>query len=310
MLLIQVVCLTLVGGLLLRAAYRLSTWHPLSHIPGPPWTAVSSAWLQYHTWRGTQGRATQALHKKYGPTVRVAPNEVEIADGAALWPIYIKNGGFDKSHHYAMLDIDGHSTVFSTLVNRKRTDRLKVALPFFSSASVHRQTSMLETCARRLVERLDTALASGGPVDLLDHCRCYSLDTTSTFVFGEAFGALQEERLSIASVVDNFVEVNLLFNVPLHLYSLFSTCYNTFVVSADAKAADVKVDKWIRDVVGRNLEASSDEKGKTYPGQLAATGMPLNQVVSEGKDAIFGATDALGLTLSLIIWRLVADPAL
>lgn len=189
-----------------------------------------------------------------------------------------------------------------------RAARLKVALPFFSSASVQRQVPMLEACARRLVERLRLDKASEGPVDLLDRCRCYSLDTTSTYVFGKAFGALDEDLLSIAPVVDSFVETNLLFNVPSHLYRLISFCFNAWIVKAEAKQADAKVDRWIREAIGRNLEEAADTQ-KTYPGRLAAIGMPLSNVVSEGKDALFGATDALGLTLSLILWRLVSDAA-
>lgn len=252
--LIQAVTLAIVSGYILHTAYRLSVWHPLAHIPGPWWTAISSVWLQCQTLHGTQARATHALHQKYGPIIRVAPNEVEIADGAALWPIYIKHGGFDKSHHYSMLDIDGHATVFSTTQNRLRTDRLKVALLFFSSASVQRQIPMLEACARRLIERL-TQDKDGEkrPVDLLDRCRCYSLDTTSCYVFGEVFGALDQDVLSIAPVVDNFVESNLLFNLPSHLSRFFSWCFNALIVTANAKRADAEVNRWIRGVVGRNL---------------------------------------------------------
>lgn len=307
--LIQAVSLVLVGGYLLCVAYRLGRWHPLSHVPGPWWTAVSSAWLQYHTIRGTQGRATRALHQKYGPVVRVAPDEVEFADGAAIWPIYIKNGGFDKSHHYSTLDIDGHSTVFSTLQNRKRADRLKIALPFFSSASVQRQVPMLKAYARQLVDRLALHKSSREPVDLQDHCRCYAIDTTSKYVFGEAFGALEQERLFIAPMIDSFVEVNLLFNIPSHVHGFFSFCWNYLIIKAEVKQSDAMVDKWIRGAIARNLDAGEVEAQKTYPGKLAAMGMPLNSVVSEGKDSIFGATDALGLALSLTLWRLVAYPA-
>ena len=134
------------------------------------------------------------------------------------------------------------------------------------------------------------------------------MDTTSTYVFGEPFGALDEDKLSIAPVVDSFVEINLLFNIPRRIYGLFSFCFNTFVVEAKVKKSDAKVDRWIRGAVGMSLKKVTDTQ-YTYPSRLAAMGMPLNKVVSEGKDAIFGATDALGLALSLILWRLVADAA-
>ncbi|KAK5715158.1 hypothetical protein LTR15_010575 [Elasticomyces elasticus] len=306
--LIQAIGLALLGGYILRAAYRLSPWHPLSHIGGPWWTAISSVWLQYHSWYGSQGSATRRLHEKYGSIIRVAPNEVEIADGAALWPVYIKNGGFDKSHHYSVLNIDGHATIFSTIENRDRVDRLKIALPFFSSASVERQVPILEACARQLVGRLKRDKIRQAPVDLQDHCRCYSLDTTTTYVFGKAFGALDEDRLSIARIVDSFVEVNQIFNTPGYLYGLFSFFYTSFIIGAEAKQSDVSVDKWIRGAIEGKSGGSVDDQ-TTYPGKLLATGMPLSNVVAEGKDSVFGATDALGLTLSLIIWRLVEDPA-
>ncbi|KAF2206606.1 hypothetical protein CERZMDRAFT_52874 [Cercospora zeae-maydis SCOH1-5] len=291
---------------ILGKIYRLSPWHPLSHIQGPWYTAISSAWLQYHTWKGTQASATRELHRKYGPIIRTAPNEVEIADGAAVWPIYIQKGGFNKSHHYAALNIDGHPTVFSTLQNRDRAVRLSVALPFFSAAAVQKQIHMLEARAAQLLKQFEIDRASQDPVDLLDRCRCYALDTTSTYVFGEPFGALDEGFLAIAPVVDSFLEQNLLFNVPRAFRRIASFCFDALMVKASVKRADARVDAWIRRVVGKTLAKGGDH-ATTYPSKLSNAGLALEQVVAEGKDAIFGATDALGLVLSMIIWRLVSD---
>ncbi|KAL4962145.1 uncharacterized protein BDV14DRAFT_203122 [Aspergillus stella-maris] len=70
--------------LLAVATYRLTriiynlTLRPLRHIPGP-WT-WSATRLPYHIalFKGTVIHDIQSLHEKYGPVLRIAPNEMFI----------------------------------------------------------------------------------------------------------------------------------------------------------------------------------------------------------------------------------------
>jgi len=45
---------------------------------------------------GEHDKHIRALHKKYGDIVRIAPNEVAIADPEAMKVIYSTGGGFTK----------------------------------------------------------------------------------------------------------------------------------------------------------------------------------------------------------------------
>lgn len=75
--------------LLAVAVYRLFL-HPLSRIPGPRLAAVTNCWLAYHVRNGRMLQLGKTLHTKYGPAVRVGPNEVWFNTKDAFRLIYSK----------------------------------------------------------------------------------------------------------------------------------------------------------------------------------------------------------------------------
>lgn len=83
------------------AIYRL--WFaPLSRFPGPRRTALTRLWIIYHEFRGTRTVVLDKLHAKYGPVVRVAPNEVSFNDAQGLKDIYGIKSDMGKSDFYDM----------------------------------------------------------------------------------------------------------------------------------------------------------------------------------------------------------------
>ena len=62
--------------------------HPLSNVPGPKLAAASNIWLARHVQNGTVFQLGKALHKRYGPAVRVGPNEVWFDSKPAFRAIY------------------------------------------------------------------------------------------------------------------------------------------------------------------------------------------------------------------------------
>ena len=76
--------------LLCRCIYRI-TLHPLAHIPGPLLWKTSSLWLYYHSYIGDEATVIHAAHARYGPLVRVSPNEVDIGDADIIHTDTIKS---------------------------------------------------------------------------------------------------------------------------------------------------------------------------------------------------------------------------
>jgi hypothetical protein len=80
--LVPIVCVSV-------ALYRLLL-HPLAQVPGPKLAAVSNVWHARHVRNGSIFLLGKSLHEKYGPVVRVGPNEVWCNSKEAFKHIYGK----------------------------------------------------------------------------------------------------------------------------------------------------------------------------------------------------------------------------
>ena len=75
---------------------------PLSKIPGPFWASLSRWWLIPVSRAGHYNTILMSLHSKYGPIVRIAPDEVSVSDVSAIRQIYGAGSGFRKSDWYSV----------------------------------------------------------------------------------------------------------------------------------------------------------------------------------------------------------------
>ncbi|KAF5537072.1 dityrosine transporter [Fusarium mexicanum] len=76
------------------------SFHPLARIPGPRLAAISSFWHAYNARMGRMAYLGKTLHRKYGPVVRVGPNEVWFDSKEAFHAIYSSGSGYEKSDFY------------------------------------------------------------------------------------------------------------------------------------------------------------------------------------------------------------------
>ena len=74
-------------GILAVAAY-IQFFDPLRRVPGPFLAKWSRLWMVHHARKGDMHQKMIELHGKYGKLVRTGPNEVSIADPAAIKTIY------------------------------------------------------------------------------------------------------------------------------------------------------------------------------------------------------------------------------
>lgn len=106
-------CLLLIGGLV-KVVQRLQS--PLSKLPGPKYTVWTSLVLKYHEFTHGRRLYIHALHQRYGPVVRLSPDEVSFASVDAAKEIYMSGGsGYDKTEFYSLFTQFGTRTLFSTL---------------------------------------------------------------------------------------------------------------------------------------------------------------------------------------------------
>jgi len=290
--------------LLTFVAYRIF-FHPLAPVPGSLICKLTPLWTWYHSYIGDECTQINALHERYGPVLRIAPNEVIIADGAALQPIYNERGGFKKADCYANFDIEGHETIFSTRDAEHRAKRSKAVVPMFSMKKITEKQDVIEACVQRFMRRVRQEAKDGERVNVLNLCRSLALDAVSSYLFGRPYGGIEEksDRLSASTFVDVLVAVGRFFFLPNWLFLALELTCERLYPNKDADESGSKVDAFAQQLV-----EDAGEDDNTYQGRLKKAGISDHEIEVQCKDLIFAGTDSTGTNLSTICWWLAKRP--
>ncbi|KAH8680471.1 cytochrome P450 [Ilyonectria robusta] len=293
------------AGWLAKCIYRLYI-HPLSGIPGPRLAACSSLWLAWHTMIGDECTTIFQLHKQYGPVLRVGPNDVDIADGDAVDPIYLERGGFQKTQAYSKFDIDGHPTIFSTQTLAERANRAKAVVPLFSTASIRNSQHVLGRVVDEFVARLQSEARKGKPVNVLNLSRAMAIDAVTAYLFHEQYGGIGEDtsHMSASPFVDAYVGVGAFFNfLPGRLGDLLMPLIDMIMSDPETTRSMSLVDQY----TGHISKTASPASG-SYASRLLARSVPQDQVQVELKDVCFAGTDSTSINMATILWNLSKYP--
>lgn len=154
--------------LLCTILYRLY-FHPLSGIPGPLFASVTSLWLVHHDRTLKRHVLDLSLHERYGPIVRIAPNNVMLSSPAAAKIIYSPNADYKKSDYYAALGPDQPTEDRMSLLSESNMPRYRmirrVTGPLFTMAAVKRYEGHCDPVLERYVDKMTKE--QGKPLDLL-----------------------------------------------------------------------------------------------------------------------------------------------
>ena len=290
--------------LLAPCAYRVYL-HPLAHIPGPLAAKCSWLWLHYHAYMGDECTRIRRLHEQYGPVVRVAPNEVDIADGDAIAPIYSAKADMVKSPHYNKFAVDAHATVFSTLETADRSARLRAVMPLFSASGIRESKAVIEDCVAEFVTRLKAEAASYQVVDVLNLAQAFACDVTTACLFGERYGALKETvaPCSVAGYFDSFLSVGRFFYMPTATWAVLEWLAAAVFPNKQIGRSIASVNSYLD-----RLVKSSKTESSTFQGRLLSQGVPALETAAECKDSIFAGGYFIGVVVSRTFWLLVRNP--
>lgn len=159
-----------------------------SKIPGPKLFALTKWRLALEDYKGTRTRSIQALHLKYGPIVRIGPNEVHCNSLNALRTIYGAGSGFERTSFYRMFDVYGRQNLFTFHTVKEHSDRKKLV------ANAYSKSLMLKGPAAAMVKdkvsRYLTLIESFGdqPHEIFSSLHYFSLDAITHFLYGSNYG--------------------------------------------------------------------------------------------------------------------------
>ncbi|KAI0693841.1 cytochrome P450 [Cerioporus squamosus] len=177
------------------ALYRL--WiSPLARLPGPTLCALTRLPLMYHEFSGNRRKFVHALHLKYGPVVRIAPDEVSFATREAAKEIYTSGGsGYDKSAFYNLFSNFDRPNMFSTLEKGKHADIKKRFAERYSKSHVMDPdvASVIQDHAGAFVGKVSESLGISQDIYVLLHC--FALDGITGHLFLSSRTALPDQPI-------------------------------------------------------------------------------------------------------------------
>ena len=152
---------------------------PLSRIPGPKLAALTTWYeIYYDIWQpGQYVWKIKEMHERFGPIVRVAPNEIHVSDPQFLDEIYAGASRNREKYDFQLRTLPVPLSMGASRqhdLHRKRREALN---PFFSKRSVMHLESMIHAKVQQLVELFENHRRSKTVINL--SCVYYALANES-----------------------------------------------------------------------------------------------------------------------------------
>lgn len=142
------------------------------------------------------------MHKKYGPVVRVAPNELTFTSAQSWQDIYNFRPGhkpFTKGAFYEGGNFTGRgvTSIVSEQNPQIHANMRRMIASSFSLTSLVEQEEIVGASIDRFIELFKTKTVEQGEIfDLTKAYESMTFDIVGDLAFGETFGALESGELT------------------------------------------------------------------------------------------------------------------
>ncbi|KAL2275643.1 hypothetical protein FJTKL_01702 [Diaporthe vaccinii] len=161
---------------------------PLAAVPGP-FLAKTTHWYEfYHNFirTGKYFEKIKDMHEKYGPVVRVTPEEIHVMDPSMYSKIFV-TGAVRKTDAYRRFSNGtGFEDMTAISTGHDAHRRLRAPLDrLFARASIMRIEPRVAARAERLYDRLNSYKGTGEVVNLTNALSSLTTDIISSIIFEE-----------------------------------------------------------------------------------------------------------------------------
>ncbi|RDA94541.1 hypothetical protein CP533_2745 [Ophiocordyceps camponoti-saundersi (nom. inval.)] len=314
----QLVALLLLLYVAGKIIYRLY-FHPLRKFPGPKLAAISSLpEFYYNVVKGGMFIwEVERMHDKYGPIVRVNPDELHISDPDYCTEIlaYCTEKIPFPNAKVAM----ANSTIATADYNVHAARRRPLS-PFFSKKAIQRLHPMISAKIEKLCQRMQTAARDGTVLHMKKAFSALTVDIISEYTYGFSLNCLDQPDLrnevhdAVASLTNlthilKFIPfVSVLASVPESLLSKISPAVGTII------ALKQSIRRKSQEVLANPSEIRQDTHALFH----ALDKGPLSigdedeqeRLVEEGIVILGAGMDTTSSTLNLILFHLLYQPRL
>lgn len=175
----------------------------LRHIPAPSiFAGISYLWLARSTYSGNQYWIHRDLHKKYGPLVRIGPNEITTDDPEILKKIASSSSSYSRATWYLTGRFNPYHDNLFTILEPKAHKRAKDrSMPAYLGRDTPGLEVIIDKNIKKLIDVLRSRYLAPQPgqqdtplVNLGLITNYFTMDVITQLGFGYDAGYLQDEK--------------------------------------------------------------------------------------------------------------------
>ncbi|BCS06667.1 benzoate 4-monooxygenase [Aspergillus luchuensis IFO 4308] len=285
-------------------------FHPLRSFPGPPLAKVSKLWSRIGNRTGRKSDRIHEAHLKYGPVVRIGPNELSFAEPAAARAIYTSSALVKEETFYRAKTVFHENHLFSTRDVQAHRQRRKLFARGYSQAAMLEFEPHISNKIDMVLKQWKARLADGA-IDVYPWLHWLAFDVVYHLMFDEDPGQVTSGR-------SHEVMAYLQAWKPTYIYKEFLPQLDRWGVYVPGYVGDYfrKVQAWKNYSV--NLIKRSRERGTKTPFLRAALngdedaylGRPLtnSELAEECMGGMFAGSGTTANTFTFLLWACLRKP--
>ncbi|KAI4129454.1 MAG: hypothetical protein LQ338_002235 [Usnochroma carphineum] len=249
-------------------------------------------------------------HEKYGPIVRMGPDELSFSDRSCLKELYLRGSKFPKSGRY-----DGFATgtraSFDMTDPESHRERRQLVRHVLASSHIDQAEPLIADQVRKCMNWV--ARSQGQSVEVMLLLRRLMLDTAGALFLGAQFGALEnEEQPKFLDDMDDFFTLSAIrWNAPWMLRVLRILPVRSIQHFLGAQQRSMEYGRRSFDeYITRYGRYSGRRDLLTKMVGLENKGAPMTdeEIVDELGSLLVGATDTTVTVATWMLWELAKHP--
>lgn len=301
---------------------------PLRSVPGPFLARFGRFYYFVRVAIGHWEHENIALHRKYGPVVRVGSDMYSIESPEVIKKVYSINSKFPKSDwYYAWQHPDPDRwTLFPDRDMKRHAETRKRFQAMYSMSSLINYEGYVDSCADIFSKRLTEFAASGETINMGHWFQCYAFDVIGDITYSERFGFLDrgEDVAGLLEALHGVLRYGALVGIYAKWHPLI------FKLTSSIGMGGAAGRNYLMKVVAQRIKLREEEKktGKDVekqgerdenaPMDFLEKLMVANQEDPEkvtsyhvfvmGLSNIIAGSDTTALSLSAILYYLLKNP--
>lgn len=306
---------------MLYAAY----WTPLRKVPGPWYSGLSGMRLSWSVFAKNRIHYVHDLHRRFGPIVRIGPNEVDVAEPYAAREIHRMGSKFTKAPFYALLSPGPVDNIFNFRDPKLHSARRRLYARGFTLESLRKEWEpMIYEIAQSAVRKIKEE-ATTGDAEIMGWFTLMANETVCRLTFGGGAGTVEhgvkhhfvlmlEQRMGdLAHLLQYFLPP--LYYVGRVLARFNHRLHQVFYSQETMFAAGAQVVKEARGFGSstKNLFAkalSEYEKDGGDKKSSSPSHMTDVDIITDAGALLLAGSDPTAISLTFLVWCVLCRPAL